>query len=267
MKTSLLSLLSKFEKHNLEDARVIPWASPVPVFGKVSGAKVGTLGLNPSNREFVNIGGEELTGLERRFHTLRSLELKSWEAVEDAHLEKMVDACEQYFHTNPYNGWFQELDVIINSLGASYYGNAQIDACHLDLIPFATSCKWTELTEKQRQLLLVISSDAFTQLLKDSEVSLLILNGMSVVRHLESISNATFKVQEMPKWALTRNALPCVKGLSFKGKISCVGDHDLGREVTVLGYNHNIQSSFGVTKVVKSAIRSWIENTGMEAIA
>jgi hypothetical protein len=32
---------------------------------------------------------------------------------------------------------------------------------------------------------------------------------------------------------------------------------DLGRPVLVLGYNHNIQSSFGVTAKVKCAIRKW----------
>jgi hypothetical protein len=54
---------------------VIPWSSPVPYFGSPSSAIIGTVGLNPSNREFVDSSGNELDGPARRFHTLNSLGL------------------------------------------------------------------------------------------------------------------------------------------------------------------------------------------------
>ena len=54
---------------------MIPWSCPVPAFGDLLNSFVATLGLNPSNREFVDEEGNELEGAARRLHTLRSLSL------------------------------------------------------------------------------------------------------------------------------------------------------------------------------------------------
>lgn len=267
MKESLSTLLKQFCDKELEDANVIPWASPVPVFGNIKSSKIGTLGLNPSNREFVDTKGEELSGFERRFHTLNSLGLKSWKNAKKSHLEKIMLTYEQYFKGNPYSQWFQELDVIINSLGSSYYGNNRIDACHLDLIPFATSCKWTELSESQRKYLLDVSENAFARILKGSSVTLLVLNGKSVIRHLEEHSDVQFETKEMPEWILKRKDSDGVKGFSYQGYVTKIGDIQLERDILVIGFNHNLQSSFGVTKKVKSSIREWVGTTAKEHIA
>lgn len=267
MKDHLPALLKKISTHDLEaNASVIPWASPVPVFGSVETSSVGTLGLNPSNREFVDINGNELLGLDRRFHTLNSLGLKNWNRTEDCHIKQISNACEQYFNTNPYNNWFQELDVIINDLGSSYYGNNAIDACHLDLIPYATYKKWTDLAESEKQLLLDVSDEVFAHILRDSPITLLVVNGMSVIRHLESVAAVEFEVREMPEWTLNRKNSGGVKGFAFKGAIHRIGDIDLCREISVIGFNHNIQSSFGVTKLVKDSIRKWVGETGREML-
>ncbi|MES1189478.1 MAG: hypothetical protein ABUS47_00230 [Steroidobacter sp.] len=268
MKDYLPTLLKKISKYNLDgNASVIPWASPVPVFGPVETSRVGTLGLNPSNREFVDVEGNELSGMDRRFHTLTSLGLKNWNRTKDSHIEKISSACERYFNVNPYNTWFQELDVIINDIGSSYYGNNVIDACHLDLIPYATYKKWTDLAEGERQLLLHVSGQAFALILRESLISLLVLNGMSVIRHLESVADVELEVQEMPEWTLSRRNSEGVKGFAFKGAIQRIGDVDLNRKISVIGFNHNLQSSFGVTKQVKSSIRKWIGETGRELLA
>jgi hypothetical protein len=41
----------------------------------------------------------------------------------------------------------------------------------------------------------------------------------------------------------------------------------LAEEILVLGYNHNLQSSFGVTNTVIFAIRDWITDAVNEALA
>jgi hypothetical protein len=41
-----------------------------------------------------------------------------------------------------------------------------------------------------------------------------------------------------------------VNGFLFTGTIGTLGGIDLEREVSVYGYNHNLQSSFGVTSEV-----------------
>jgi hypothetical protein len=55
-----------------------------------------------------------------------------------------------------------------------------------------------------------------------------------------------------------------VKGYAYKGVITDVAGIRLKQAVAVLGYNHNIQSSFGVTREVKNSIRGWISRTANE---
>jgi hypothetical protein len=47
-------------------------------------------------------------------------------------------------------------------------------------------------------------------------------------------------------------------GVAYKGVVSAVSGIKLPHEILVLGYNHNLQSSFGVTNEVIFAIRDWI---------
>jgi hypothetical protein len=62
----------------------------------------------------------------------------------------------------------------------------------------------------------------------------------------------------MPQWALPRRQQADVAGIAYKGIVREVSGISLGRELLVLGFNHNIQSSFGVTTEVRDAIRRWI---------
>ena len=119
-------------------AGIIPWASPIPVFGDPAHARVATLGINPSSREFVDAVGRELDGTLRRFHTLRSLGLRRWEDAERSHLQAIRQYCLDYFFRSPYDAWFKKLDYIVSGAGATYYGIAS-SACHLDLVPYATT--------------------------------------------------------------------------------------------------------------------------------
>src|SRR5574337_132908 len=175
MTQELSALVERLNDPQLFQASVIPWGSPVPSFGNLSSSKIATLGLNPSNREFVDEKGHELNGASRRFHTLNSLGLREWSEVTEKHLNLILDFCQNYFSRNPYDGWFKRLDYIISGTSMSYYFPSG-EACHLDLIPYATACKWTDLNPNQRSLLLDLTGDTLGLLLKDSPVELLVLN-------------------------------------------------------------------------------------------
>jgi hypothetical protein len=229
----------------------------VPTFGDVSRSRVATLGLNPSNREFVDHLGNELDGALRRFHTLNSLLLPCWSRASSNHLKLIVSSCQRYFQNNPYDGWFKALDNLISGTHASYYGRSA-RACHLDLIPYATSCKWTELSLRQRTTLLFSAGDSLGLLLRDSPVRILVLNGQTVVNNLELIANVEFEKEEIPSWTLPRKDSYGVRGYAYRGVVREIGGIKLRRELLVLGFNHNIQSSFGVTTKVKLAIKQWI---------
>src|ERR1019366_159331 len=169
MHTTLTTLVDRLDRLVASHLRVIPWSSPVPSFGDLSRSTVASLGLNPSNREFVDDRGCELDGEFRRFHTLGSLKLESWSDIDATHLRMVVESCSEYFFRNPYDRWFRRLDAVISATGTSFY-NTFLPACHLDLIPFATACKWTQLEPAQRARLLRIAGDTLALLLRQSPV-------------------------------------------------------------------------------------------------
>ncbi|MHB8482188.1 MAG: hypothetical protein ACYDBV_05545 [Nitrospiria bacterium] len=266
MDTMLSILVKCLDYASLSETSVIPWSCPVPSFGDLSRSTVATLGLNPSNREFVDRLGNELDGPFRRFHTLKSLGLARWSDANVRHLQLIIDSCRTYFYKNPYDGWFKKLDYLISGTKASYY-TGLASACHLDLIPYATACKWTALTRQQRLALLAVAGNTLGSLLRDSPVQVLILNGHSVVEQFQDISGVRLEKQVMREWLLPRGSQSGVTGFSYKGTLRDLSGFQLEREVLVLGFNHNIQSSFGVTTQVTTAIRKWITQTTNEAFS
>lgn len=267
MINALTSLLHRLDDPVVAETNIIPWGSPVPSFGDLSSSRVATLGLNPSNREFVDILGNELDGQARRFHTLKSLGLKRWSDAKKMHLELIEESCTKYFSRNPYNGWFKELDCLLAGESSYYYSNSPRSACHLDLIPYATSCKWTDLSSSQRMTLLKFAGDTLGLLLRDSPIELLVLNGKTVVSNLEELSRVSLEQKNMPHWTLPRKSGPGVVGVAYSGTIREICGVKLGREVAVLGFNHNIQSSFGVTNQVKTHIRHWVAESILEGVS
>jgi len=264
MNSTLPTLIDRLNNPAIAHAQVIPWSSPVPSFGDPSNAVIATLGLNPSNREFVDDFGAELDGANRRFHTLKSLGLNAWPDASDSHYDLIRKSCVEYFIRNPYDGWFKRLDNIISGSNASYYGTSKISACHLDLVPYATSSKWGNLSRDQRDSLLDIAGDTLGMLIRESPIRILVLNGNSVVNLFQKLTNIRLESKIMPEWMLPRKSGLHVNGFAYKGFVKQIGGIDLPHKVLVLGYNHNIQSSFGVTKVVTNSIREWIATTSKE---
>jgi hypothetical protein len=257
MELPLSALIKRLSEIRICETNIIPWSSPVPSFGDLSSARVATLGLNPSNREFVDRSGSELVGLARRFHTLRSLDIARWSDAKPSHSQLIWDSCREYFSRNPYDVWFRQLDHLIGETAASYYSKSSA-ACHLDLIPYATMCKWTGLSGRQRAFLFSVAGDTLGVLLRESPVRLLVLNGRSVVTNFEKITGVRLEGRTMTGWELPRRSQPCVNGVAYRGTVSRLSGIELKKKLLVVGFNHNIQSSFGVTREVRARIRSWI---------
>ena len=262
--TVLTTLIDRLDSDVAVKAGIIPWSCPVPAFGDLSGPRLATLGINPSNREFVDQHGNELRGKFRRFHTLSSLGLYCWAEADARHLDLVLDMFRSYFSTNPYDGWFRRLDFVISGAKFSYYGGSRA-ACHLDLVPFATERKWSALSGQQRGCLLALSGTTLGTILRDSMVRTIVLNGSSVVKAFESISGTKLHAEVVPDWVLARTSKRDVMGVAFTGLVDSVSGIKLDRQLQVLGFNHNIQGSFGVTNPVVSSIREWIKRTAEEA--
>ena len=148
---------------------------------------------------------------------------------------------------------------------AAYHSAA--NACHLDLIPYATACKWTELARHQRLSLLTMAGDTLGLLLRDSPVRLLVLNGNSVVEQFQVIGGILLDKQIMHNWSLPRRSQSDVTGFAYRGFVRTLLGVNLRRELLVLGFNHNIQSSFGATTQVSTAVQRWIARCASEVIA
>lgn len=258
MKKIIKDLIDRIESNILQNTDIIPWGAPVPVFGDITQSKVATLGLNPSNLEFTDNCGNELIGEDRRFHTLSSLKISSWKFTNEEHIKKIIESYKYYFFTNPYDRWFRSLDIILKELDVSYYNNSQ-HACHLDLVPYATKTKWGKLSTEKQRYLISSSCDGLASLLSKSPIRVLILNGASVVNHFLLLSSIDFKINEMPSWTLCRDSKKKVKGYSYMGELKQLMGYKFNQEILVLGFNHNIQSSFGVTNQVKHSIAKWIK--------
>ena len=147
---------------------------------------------------------------------------------------------------------------MLDKANASYYNESPKTVSHLDLIPYTTKLSWSRLSRKQQSLLINASNDTLGLLLRDSPVHTLILNGQSVVDEFQRITGSTLELEEHPDWSLPRRSGNVVQGKSYKGTANSVAGIELQREVLLLGFNHNIQGSYGVTNEIIGAIGGWM---------
>ena len=74
------------------------------------------------------------------------------------------------------------------------------------------------------------------------------------------ISGIHLDQERIPDSTLRRRTGPDVIGYGFRGIVSTLSGIPLQHEILILGYNHNIQSSFGVTRAAMDAIRKWLSS-------
>lgn len=250
-------LIRRLDKLASKDLGLIPWSAPVISFGSIKKSKIATLGLNPSDKEFINKFGKEIDGKSRRFHTLSSLGIESWSEIGPLQIKSILEYCNNYFMNNPYNTWFKKLDYIISGTRCSYYFPYR-NACHLDMVPYATKIKWGDLKNSQKDQLLNECANFLGKIVNNSSIEVLVLNGRSVVDNFSKISNVKSNITRKFKWDLPRKTGNNVKGFSFVGSSSAIGNTKLAGELKIIGFNHNLQSSYGVTNKVRDEIRNWI---------
>lgn len=227
---------------------MVPWACPVPFFGHITEATVATVGINPSNREFVGADGAELLGEHRRLPTLGSLALENWSQASGGDIRALTHACLAYFERNPYRLWFDVLDRLLSLGGFSYYDKRP--AAHLDLVAYATGTKWGSLPPALRNRLIARGRRTLAEVIRDSPVEVLVLNGRSVVNEFVASAQVALLATPVPAWTLPRASGSGVGGIRYSGTLTSMAGVEFDRAVSVIGFNHNLQSSFGVTKTV-----------------
>ena len=155
---------------------VVPNSIPILWFGdldayKRSDLRIVTVGLNPSNIEFLSNSNSNNYSVSHRFPKAVNLVGKSKLSTNDILVYE--DSMNEYF-TNQLNGkrtwyrtWFSNNEAALHGLDASYFNSVDYKrtAIHIDLwTPVATD-KWKLLTKNQKVILRNNTGCSFNQLL------------------------------------------------------------------------------------------------------
>jgi hypothetical protein len=163
---------------------IVEKSTPVVSFGDFRNASIATLGINPSNLEFEDRGGNLLIGGNRRLATIDLSSATRFSTLTDPQVEQIIDECNRYFQVNPYRSWFKTLDDVIRpALQASYFDGT---ACHLDLVQWATKQKWSALNSESKTALLNDGRPHLNNQLTKSNIKLVVVNGRSVWNEIEA---------------------------------------------------------------------------------
>ncbi len=123
----------------------VPGSLPVLFFGDLFTARIATVGLNPSHREYLDTKGRELTGENRRFETLLSLGATDRRSLTDTQCDRAVSTMRSYYHPGkPVYQWFRPLNNVLAKMGFSYSDGG---VAHLDLVQEATRPTWSALSK------------------------------------------------------------------------------------------------------------------------
>lgn len=221
--------------------RVISGSTPVISFGDASQARVATLGINPSAREFLDSAGNWLS--EARLTTLADLGISSLAEATPAEAGRVLEGCAAYFDRNPYWTWFRPLDrLLASAVGASYKDGS---ACHLDLVQWATNPVWGKLSADERETLLTEDLPYLRRQLTHLNIRLVLLNGRTVLDHVTT----TGLVDLTEVGTMTYHANGATTRL-YEGN---------NEGVTYLGWSVNLQSGRGAnTDWFREKLAEWI---------
>jgi len=172
---------------------VVEGSTPVVFFGNPR-AKIATISINPSYREFLDgRNGPLLSGEARRLATLQSLGWPPYGKIDERLGAKIIEECTGYFGKEPYVDFFRPLDRILrDGARASYSPSAPPHnrllepACHLDLSQWATSDIWSDLPESAKQRLLGDGLPFLIQQIRYEKYHLVIANGRTVKEEIET---------------------------------------------------------------------------------
>lgn len=240
--------LLNMAKRPMPKGVVVGESTPVIAFGNCRTARIATLGINPSVREFVE-KGILLDGEKRRLSTLKSLRAKSTSELTITQAEQVISDCDAYFSRNPY-GWFKPLDKIIKAAaGATYYptsGNESGDACHLDLVQWATDPVWGKLSATIKRPLIEETRPHLEAQLDNGRFEAVLLNGRAVIDELNKSEFVNLHPHpENPAIVYGKNRPKFYYGFR--------------NGVLFIGWTTNLQSSWGVHGDLGPAIACWLK--------
>lgn len=157
---------------------VFSGSTPVRFRGHLESARVVSVGINPSVREFCSRDGSELTGGARRFETRASLEAATVCSTMEDRTKRVEQRCTHYFENAPYLAWFTPMEELVQGItGGSFFDGS---AYHLDLVHAATEPLWGQLPKWVQRTLLQQDRAEVEQQLSNPALEIVYLNGRTV---------------------------------------------------------------------------------------
>lgn len=134
-------------------ASTVPGSLPVLFFGDLFTAEVATVGLNPSDHEYLTQDGVLLNGQRQRFATINSLGAMNRASLSDGQCAEAIQWMRNYYDPGRpvYGSWFNGLARVIEGFGASFQARS---CAHLDLVQESTTPVWSRLPAVEQEELL-----------------------------------------------------------------------------------------------------------------
>ena len=239
---------SRIRTNPIANLCIVNNSTPVVVFGNIEKSKVATLGINPSKNEFLDNLNALLSGDQKRFETLNSLEASDLSNLTDIQVEKVYDACIGYFKKNPYRKWFDQLENnILVKFNVSYYRDT---ACHLDVVQWATDPIWRNLDQNVKDTLVRNDIGFLETQLCEYRIEILLINGNTAI----DIFRKYFKPTLIKQTTLNvndDNKVETCKVYQFELKLC-------DKIIKAYAWSKNLQSSIGLTNKMKNEISNWV---------
>lgn len=187
LKNTILEYIKQPIPENMD---IVSQSVPILFFGHIENAHIATIGINPSDKEFLSIDKIILEKKEKRLKDRQDLNKSDNDELSMDDAREIYDSKTKYFKKNPYKPWFGEKNtgnmeriLKIFNKSYSYYNDTAI---HLDITPWATSKKWKEYNDNEKKLLITLGNDIAIKIIKNSNIKILYINGKSVLKYLEN---------------------------------------------------------------------------------
>ena len=224
---------------------ITPGSTPVVAFGNPMTAKVATVGINPSSREFLDAKGNLLAEDNRRLADYQSLGIKSHTDITPDIAKRVLEESNSYFtRDESVYQWFEPLQkYVLDPAGVSFRDSS---AAHLDLVQWSTAPVWGAIKDSKARDLLIQDDIRFLgEMLQAGSYRTLFMNGSTVVRTLEK-----FGLVEIEQDGWTPLGKGIKKSALWKGRV-------LGSNTTCLGWSLNLQH-YQTTEENKRQLSKWI---------
>ncbi|MCL2193792.1 MAG: hypothetical protein FWB78_10405 [Treponema sp.] len=183
-------------KRKIESGKdIVPQSTPVVYFGDYDTAKACTVSLNPSNLEFaIGDAGILLAGNQARLCSRKRLEKEDTDELTEMDAEIVLQDCKDYFTKNPLRDWFDKFNWFIQRYGEyTYYDRGT--CVHLNLVQWATSEKWSDLSTDVVEWHLDKDLPVLKHLLEKKAFEVIFLNGITAVNHVSECLGLRLKSQ------------------------------------------------------------------------